>query len=164
MKLRTLPNALGRSSFFQVKEMEYNRVARFISLWARSRWSDWGYGGYVWWQMRPKQGFMPRKCKPAQPPRRLSLPFRRPPVAAAPELSVAPVTPTQPAPAAAPALARTAFRDTSDTTGAAAASQSQQVVTSGPSLDAAPTAFRGTGPFRRGRAKRSRRSRSMPPR
>ena len=119
--------------FFQVKEMDYNPRRPFYLTLGALALAGLSYGGYVWWQMRPKQSFAPAEmqARPTAAPAQSAIPPT--PMATAPELSVAP-TPTQPAPAAAPALARTAIPAIPPIQPARPPRpKSQQAVTSGPS-------------------------------
>ena len=87
---------------FQVKEMDYNPRRPFYLTLGALVVVGLGYGGYVWWQMRPKPSFTPGEIqpRPIAAPAQSSVP--PPPVAAPPELSAAPTPPTQTAPAAVP--------------------------------------------------------------
>jgi len=117
---------------FQVKEMDYNPRRPFYLTLGALVLVGLGYGGYVWWQMRPKS-FAPAEmqARPTAAPAQSAIPPT--PVAAAPEPSVAPATPTQPAPAAA-SLARTAIPAIPSIQPARPPRpKSQQAVTSGPS-------------------------------
>jgi len=88
---------------FQVKEMDYDPRRTFYLTLAALALVGLCYGGYVWWQMRPKQNFAVAEAQsrpvgaPAQPPAPPA------PATAAPLPVAEPGTPTQAPPAAAPA-------------------------------------------------------------
>jgi tetratricopeptide (TPR) repeat protein len=92
---------------FQVKEMDYNPRRPFYLTLGALALVGLGYGGYVWWQMRPKYSIPPveLQARPAAIP-------AQPAIASAPVVepsqpAAAPLPPAQ-APQAAPAPARTA--------------------------------------------------------
>ncbi len=96
---RTFERAQAQQ-LFQVKEMDYDPRRPFYLTLAALALVGLCYGGYVWWQMRPKQNFAVAEAQPrpvgapAQPPA---------PATAAPPPVAEPGTPTQAPPAAAPA-------------------------------------------------------------
>jgi Flp pilus assembly protein TadD len=84
---------------FQVKEMDYNPRRPFYLTLAALGLVGLVYGGYVWWQMQPKQNFALAEAQP-RPTGTPAQPAVAPtPVAAAPLPASEPATPTQ-APAA----------------------------------------------------------------
>jgi Tfp pilus assembly protein PilF len=102
---RTVERAQAQQ-LFQVKEMDYDPRRPFYLSLATLALVGLVYGGYVWWQMQPKQNFalveaQPRPIgTPAQPP------VPPAPAVAAPLPTAEPAKPTQAPPA--PAQARTA--------------------------------------------------------
>ncbi|TMG69812.1 MAG: tetratricopeptide repeat protein, partial [Betaproteobacteria bacterium] len=94
---RTFERAQAQQ-LFQVKEMDYDPRRPFYLTLAALALAGLCYGGYAWWQMRPKQNFAVAEAQPrpapAQPPA---------PATAAPLPVAEPGTPTQAPPAAAPA-------------------------------------------------------------
>jgi Tfp pilus assembly protein PilF len=102
---RTVERAQAQQ-LFQVKEMDYDPRRPFYLSLATLALVGLVYGGYVWWQMQPKQNFalaeaQPRPIgAPAQPP------VPPAPAVAAPLPTAEPAKPTQAPPA--PAQARTA--------------------------------------------------------
>jgi tetratricopeptide (TPR) repeat protein len=83
---------------FQVKEMEYSPHRPFYLTLAALGVVAAGYGGYVWWQMRPQYSF-PAPAASAPAPAVAVAPAPAP----APQPPVAAAAPVQPPPSAAPA-------------------------------------------------------------
>jgi Flp pilus assembly protein TadD len=90
---------------FQVKEMDYNpRLPFYVTLGALVL-VGLGYGGYVWWQMRPKYSIPPEmQARPAAAPAQSATA----PVAAPLQPAAAPPPPAQEPQASVPTPARTA--------------------------------------------------------
>ena len=92
---------------FQVKEMDYNPLRPFYLTLCALGVATAGYGGYVWWQMRPQYQFpaaaasspAPAAVAPApapQPPVVAAAPVQAPQSAPPPATSVQVIPPIQP--------------------------------------------------------------------
>jgi len=87
---------------FQVNEMEYNPRRPFYLTLAALGVAAVAYGGYVWWQMRPKYSFQPAPALASAPAQVALAPAPAPAPTPSPAPAAAPSqTPTTTAPAAA---------------------------------------------------------------
>jgi len=93
---------------FQVKEMDYNPRRPFYLTLGALALVGLGYGGYIWWQMRPKYSVPPveMQARPVATPAQSATASA--PVAEPSQPAAAPPPPVQAPQAAVPAPARTA--------------------------------------------------------
>lgn len=91
---------------FQVKEMDYNPRRPFYLTLGALALVGLGYGGYVWWQMRPKPSFAAAERQPPITATVQPAPLPAPSITPA-AINPAPATPAPVAQAVAPAPART---------------------------------------------------------